>query len=46
MEGKVEKIWENEKNGKKYWVMAIDGERYSVWDVKYINCISEGSVVD
>lgn len=46
MEGKIEKIWENEKNGKKYWVLAINGERYSVWDEKYINGISEGSVVD
>ena len=46
MEGKIEKIWENEKNGKKYWVLAIGGDRYSVWDEKYIHGLSEGAVVD
>jgi len=46
MEGKIEKIWENEKNGKRYWVLEIGGEKYSVWDEKYVDGLSEGSVVD
>ena len=46
MEGKIEKIWENEKNGKRYWVLEIGGEKYSVWDEKYVEGLSEGSVVD
>ena len=46
MEGRIDKIWENEKNGKRYWVLSINGEKYSVWDEKYMNGLSEGSSVD
>jgi len=47
MKGVVDKIWENEtKDGRKYWVLSIDGEKYSVWDPKYIEGLQEGDVVD
>jgi len=46
MEGRIEKIWENAKDGKKYWVLAINGDKYSVWDEKYMGDLDEGSIVD
>lgn len=47
MQGKIDKIWENEsKEGKKYWVLSINGDRYSVWDENYLNGIDEGSFVE
>lgn len=47
MKGSVDKIWENETNGKKkYHVVDIGGERYSVWDHKLIEGLTEGSTVE
>jgi len=47
VQGKVNKIWENEsKDGRKYWVLSIDGKRYSVWDEDYIKGLDEGSFVE
>lgn len=46
MKGKVEKIWENDKNGTKYWVLEIGGQRYSVWDSKYVDGLTEGATVE
>lgn len=47
MKGVIDKIWENKtKEGKKYWVLNIDGEKYSVWDKKYMEGIQEGSAVE
>ncbi|NIO04001.1 MAG: hypothetical protein GTN74_05120 [Proteobacteria bacterium] len=42
----MDKIWENEKNGTKYWVLEIGGEKYSVWDSKYIHDVQEGATVE
>lgn len=47
MRGVIDKIWDNKtKNGKKYWVLSIGGENYSVWDKKYMQGIQEGSEVE
>ena len=44
MRGTIEKIWENETKGKKkYHILAIGGENYSVWDPKLVEPLSEGS---
>jgi hypothetical protein len=45
MEGRVDKIWENESNGKLYWVLQIDGERYATWNRKHLEDLKEGSLV-
>lgn len=43
----MKKIWENKsRDGKKYWVLNIDGKRYSVWEEDYISGLDEGSVVE
>lgn len=41
----MERIWENERNGKPYWVLRINGERYTVWNPKLLEGIQEGSLV-
>ena len=47
MKGIIDKIWENKtKAGKKYWVLSIGGDNYSVWDKKYLEEIQEGSTVE
>lgn len=47
MQGKVEKIWENEtKDNKKYHVLEIGGEKYSVWEPTLLEGLSEGCTVD
>jgi len=47
MQGRINKIWENEsKDGKKYWVLGIDGRRYSVWDEDYMKDLGEGSLIE
>jgi hypothetical protein len=47
MRGAIEKIWENKtKDDKKYHVLEIGGEKYSVWDSKLLDGIEEGATVD
>lgn len=47
MKGTVEKIWPNKtKDGKKYWVLSIGGENYSVWDKKIVEGLQEGDAVE
>ena len=47
MKGIVDKIWENKTDdGKLYFVLKIGGEKYSVWDKKYMDGIEEGSMVE
>lgn len=47
MKGEIERIWQNQdKKGEKYWVLVIDGERYSVWDEDLIRNLSEGDLID
>jgi hypothetical protein len=47
MQGVIEKIWENETKDKKpYHVLEIGGEKYSVWDAKLMEGLSEGARVE
>ena len=47
MKGVVDKVWENKTDdGKPYFVLKIGGEKYSVWDKKYMDGIEEGSKVE
>ena len=47
MKGVIDKIWKNETDdGKPYLVLRIGGEKYSVWDQKYMEGIEEGSTVE
>ena len=47
MKGVVNKVWENKTDdGKPYFVLKIGGEKYSVWDKKYMDGIEEGSMVE
>lgn len=47
MEGRIDKIWENEtKDKKKYHVLEIGEDRYSVWHTKLLNGIQEGDSIN
>ena len=47
MRGIVEKIWENRtQNNKRYHVVEIGGEKYSVWDSALMEGITEGARVE
>ena len=47
MKGEVEKVWENETaDGRRYSVLQIGGERYSLWDENYLNKIQEGQKLE
>ena len=47
MQGTVEKIWENETNdNRKYHVLEVGGEKYSVWDSKLMEGLEEGSIIE
>lgn len=47
MKGEVEKVWENEtKDGRRYNVLQINGERYSLWDENYVDKIQEGQKLE
>jgi len=47
MKGIIDKIWENKtKEGKRYWVLNIGGENYSVWDKRHMEGLQEGIAVD
>ena len=47
MKGVVDKIWKNKTDdGKPYFVLKIGGEKYSVWDNKYVEGLEEGAVVE
>ena len=47
MQGTVGKIWHNHRtDGSEFWVLSIDGERYSTWDRNLIVNIQEGDLVE
>jgi len=47
MKGEVEKVWKNETaDGRKYEVLQIDGERYSLWDEDYLDRVREGQSLE
>jgi hypothetical protein len=47
MKGKIDKIWQNETaDGRRYDVLQIGGEKYSLWDEKYFDKIQEGQMLE
>ena len=47
MKGEIERIWKNEtEDGRKYEVLQINGERYSLWDENYLDEIQEGQTLE
>lgn len=47
VQGTVSKIWHNQRaDGSEYWVLLIDGQRYSTWDSNLIANIEEGDSVE
>lgn len=47
MKGEVWKVWKNEtEDGRKYEVLRINGERYSLWDENYLGQILEGQTLE
>jgi len=47
MQGRVDRVWRNERaDGSEYWVLSVDGERYSTWDKDVIANVHEGDLVE
>jgi len=47
MKGEIEKIWRNNTaDGRKYSVLQIGGERYSLWEEEYLDKLKEGQVLE
>jgi hypothetical protein len=47
MLGKVDNVWRNEReDGSQYWVVSIDGKRYSTWDAKLAGDVQPGDPVE
>lgn len=47
MRGTIGKVWHNHRtDGSEFWVLSIDGERYSTWDRNLISNIQEGDLVE
>jgi len=47
MKGEVEKVWKNEtQDGRRYEVLQINGERYSLWEEDYLDRIQEGQSLE
>lgn len=47
MKGEIEKIWKNEtSDGRKYNVLQIGGERYSLWEGDYLDKLQEGQTLE
>ena len=47
MKGEVEKVWKNEtEDGRRYEVLQIGGERYSLWEEDYLDKIQEGHTLE
>jgi len=47
LKGRIDEIKEMEKkNGNKYHLATINGEKYSIWDPKQVEGLKQGSVVE
>jgi len=47
MQGTVNRIWHNQRaDGSEYWVVSVDGLRYSTWDENLVRGIREGDTVE
>jgi len=47
MQGTIGKIWQNQRqDGSQYWVLSIDGQRYTTFAKELAEGISEGDRVE
>jgi hypothetical protein len=47
VKGEIEKIWKNETaDGRRYEVLQIGGERYSLWEEDYLDKLQEGQTLE
>jgi hypothetical protein len=47
VKGEIEKIWKNETaDGRKYEVLQMNGERYSLWEEDYLDKLQEGQTLE
>ena len=47
MKGEVEKVWKNEtQDGRRYEVLQINGDRYSLWEEDYLDRVQEGQSLE
>ena len=47
MKGEIEKIWKNQTaDGRRYDVLQIGGERYSLWEEDYLDKFQEGQTLE
>jgi len=47
MKGEIEKIWNNQtSDGRRYNVLQIGGERYSLWEEDYLDKLQEGQALE
>jgi len=47
MKGEIEKIWKNQtSDGRRYNMLQIGGERYSLWEEDYLDKLQEGQTLE
>jgi len=47
VKGEVERVWRNvTSDGRRYGILQINGERYSLWDEDYLDRIQEGQILE
>jgi len=47
VQGIVDRIWHNQRaDGSEFWVLSIDGQRYSTWDKNLVASVQEGDSVE
>jgi hypothetical protein len=47
VKGEIEKIWKNETaDGRRYEVLQIGGQRYSLWEEDYLDKLQEGQPLE
>jgi hypothetical protein len=47
MKGEIEKVWKNQTtDGRRYNVLQIGGERYSLWEGDYLDKLQEGQTLE
>jgi hypothetical protein len=47
MKGEIEKIWKSQtSDGRRYNVLQINGERYSLWEEDYLDKLQEGQTLE
>ena len=47
MRGTIDRLWNNDReDGSKYWVLSIDGQRYSTHDADLVRDVQPGDNVE